>query len=310
MKKAIIATSAHSFLKEQLEQNGYVVLHEPNMTYEELSMQLVDCEGLIISTRLSIDNVLLDKALQLKWIGRLGSGMELIDVKYAEARKIRCVSSPEGNRNAVAEHALGMVLSLMHKISHSHNEVKNKLWQREVNRGIELKGKTVGIIGFGNTGSAFAQLLTGFDTTILAYDKYKKEFARNNIYEASLEQIIEQSDIISLHIPLTPDTFHLANQQFFQKLQKQPYFINTARGQVHDTKALINALKNKHIAGAALDVLENEHFGTYTHKENEHIEWLLQQHNVIITPHIAGYSQESFYLMAKVLIEKLFLQEN
>lgn len=194
----------------------------------------------------------------------------------------------------------------MHRISHSYNEIKEGLWQRDVNRGTELKEKIVGIIGFGNTGSAFAKLLTSFNTTILAYDKYKTGFSHHNIYETSLTQIFERADVISLHIPLTPETFHLANNNFFKQLKRKPYFINTSRGQVHDTTAVIDALKNNYITGAAFDVLENEQLSTYNNIEKENIAWLLDQPNIIITPHIAGYSQESFYLMAKVLMDKLF----
>lgn len=305
MKKIIITALAHPFLQEQLQQKGYTVLYKPTITYIELSEQIIDCEGLIVSTRLPIDKNLLDKATKLKWIGRLGSGMELIDVEYASTKGIRCISSPEGNRNAVAEHALGMLLNLMHKISHSNKEITKGLWHREPNRGIELNGKTVGIIGLGNTGTAFAKLLSSFNTTILAYDKYKKIITQNNIHEASLEQIFEQANVISLHIPLTKETFHLANQTFFKNLKQKPYFINTSRGQIHNTADLIDALKNNYLMGAALDVLENENLNSYNNIEKENVEWLLAQPNVIITPHIAGYTKEALFSMAKVLIDKL-----
>jgi len=307
MKKVIITTPAHYFLVEQLQHKSYVALYEPTITYNELSQQIKDCEGLIVSTRLLIDKPLLDKAVKLKWIGRLGSGMELIDVEYAVAKGIHCISSPEGNRNAVAEHTLGMLLNLMHRIAHSNNEIINGLWNRDANRGTELSGKTVGIIGFGNTGTAFATLLHSFNLNILVYDKYKTGFGNNIIHEVSLQQILEQADVISLHIPLTQETAHLANNHFFSQLKRNPYFINTSRGKIHDTAAIIEALKNNTIAGAALDVLENERLDTYTNVEQQNIQWLLQQPNVIITPHIAGYSHESFYLMSKVLLDKLFL---
>ncbi len=301
----IITTKVHPVLLDTLTSKGYKYLYEPTLEYAELYDIIPKATGIIIATQINIDSAMIDRAIDLEWIGRLGSGMEHVDVAYAMQRGIRCESSPEGNRTAVAEHALGLLLSLLRNISKSYQEVRQKQWYREENRGVELSGKTIGIIGFGNTGSSFAKLLSSFGVKILAFDKYKKVEPTECISSSTITQIQQEADIISFHLPLTTETRHIANDDFFQLLQRRPYIINTSRGGIVDTQSLVQALKNKQISGVGLDVLENEKLQTYQEREMSLLEYLSKQNNVIITPHIAGYSNEAVYKLSAILMEKL-----
>jgi D-3-phosphoglycerate dehydrogenase len=303
--KVIITAFAHPHLKKELEKAGYEVVESFSISYEDLLSVVKEFAGVIVTTRLRIDKRMLDEATSLKWIGRLGSGMEMIDVEYAESKGIKCVSSPEGNRDAVAEHTLGMMLSLLHNICIANNQVKEGIWLRDDNRGIELGGKTVGIIGFGNTGGRVADLLGSFGVKVLAYDAYKTGFGGGNVKESSLQDVCDFSDIISLHLPLTTETFHFADDPFFKSLKRVPLFLNMCRGKVMQTSALISALEDGTIMGAGLDVLENEDFSTYSVCEKEQFQLLAKKSNVLITPHIAGYSHEALLKMAKMVLLKL-----
>ena len=301
----LITAKVHPYLIETFQKQGNNVIYEPEISYTELLSLVKEAKGLVVTTRLKIDKAVIDAASSLQWIGRLGSGMELIDTAYAATKNVTCISSPEGNRNAVGEHALGMLLNLANKIAKSSGEIKEGKWVRDENRGIEISGKTIGIIGYGNTGEAFAKVLSGFDVTMLGYDINKTGFGGKFIREADLEQICRYADVISFHVPLSDDTKHMANEVFFDKLENKPFIINTSRGNVVETTALIKALQTGKIKGAALDVLENEKLETLSEIEKLQLDFLLNQDNVLITPHIAGYSAEAFLKMCEVLLTKL-----
>jgi len=301
----LITAKVHPFLIETFQKQGFEVLYEPAISYDELLKKMPAATGLVITTRLKVDRAIIDAAPLLQWIGRLGSGMELVDTEYAASKNIVCISSPEGNRNAVAEHALGMLLAMQNNIIKSAEEIKEGKWLRNENRGTELSGKVVGIVGYGNTGGAFSKLLTSFGVTMLAYDKYRTGFGGEMIREADLDQLCRYADVISFHVPLTEESRHMANEQFFNKLEKRPFIINTSRGGVVDTAALIKALDEDRISGAALDVLENENLETLSRLQREQLDRLTTYKNVVITPHIAGYSHEAFYKMSEVLLKKL-----
>lgn len=307
--KVIITAYAHPSLSEALIQRGFEVDVREDISYESLIKDAHLYEGMVVTTRIKIDKSLLDAASQLKWIGRLGSGMEIIDVAYAQQKNILCISSPEGNKDAVAEQSLGILLSMMHNVFRSGLQVRKGLWLREENRGVELGGKTVGIIGYGNTGSAFAKLLAPFGVKILAHDKYKKDFSSDAVIESSLEHILEEAQVISFHLPLTEETFHYANDRFFEILKQPIYLLNASRGQVVDTVALLSALDQGKVIAAGLDVLENENIKSYSPEELNTLKHMASRDDIWITPHIAGYSREALEKMSKVLIIKLNLLE-
>ena len=304
--KVLIAAPVHEVLLKGLEAAGYeLLLHEK--INQEHGLQLIkDCVGVITSTRLQLNKELIDAAPKLQFIGRMGSGMEVIDVPYAESKGIRCIGSPEGNCNAVAEHALGMLLALNKKILKSHNEIKEGRWLRDENRGTELEGKTIGIIGYGHTGAAFAKLLRGFDMKIMVYDKYKTIAPEPHIIVCnSITELQKEADILSLHVPFQEDTFHLVDEKFMEEMSKDFVLINTSRGTVVESKALLHLLKNGRIKGLALDVWEEEPMDKMSDAYKKLLNDLITENNTLITAHIAGYSREALYKMSIILLERI-----
>ncbi|MBL7807933.1 MAG: hydroxyacid dehydrogenase [Saprospiraceae bacterium] len=308
MGRVLITDDCHKLLMEGLEQMGWQVDFEPNITPLETKDRINVYEGLVINSKILVDRDFLDRAEKLQFVARLGSGMEIVDRDYAAEKGVKVWSSPEGNRNAVAEQALGMLLGLSNHLMRADREVRQNIWRREANRGWELKGKTLGIIGFGHTGSQFARKLAGMEMQVLAYDKYKpKGFAAEMswVSESKLEQIQADADIISLHLPLTSETRHFVEASFIQKCKKGFVLINTARGKNVHTQDLVLGLESGQIGGACLDVFENEKPETFTEKEREWYQRLHQMENVVLSPHVAGWTHESKKLLAETLLQKI-----
>lgn len=304
--KILISEPTHKILINKLEENKIEYDYVTGFNQSKLQSIINDYEGLVIRSKYKIDKGFIDSAKNLIFIARAGAGMENIDVEYAESKGIKCINSPEGNRNAVAEHALGMLLTLFNRINISHNQIKNGIWDRS-NIGEEIEGKTIGIIGYGNTGSSFAKKLQGFDIEILAYDKYKTGFSNDFVKEVSLFEIFNKTDIISFHVPLTDETKHMFCDKFIEKFEKDIYVINTSRGSVVKTDDLVENLKTEKIKGAVLDVLEYEKhsFEDLKISNNEVIEFLTNSENVILTPHIAGSTKQSYRKIGEVLAKKI-----
>lgn len=271
----------------------------------ELIKTLKNYDVLVVRSKFYIDKEIIDTLPENFVIARAGAGMDNIDEEYCLKKNIRLLNAPEGNRDAVAEHVIGMLLSKYRNILKSHKEICNKQWLREENRGYELKGKTIGIIGFGNTGSTLAKKLSGFEMNIIAYDKYLSEIKGKNVKQATIKEIISESDIISLHVPLRSETRHMINADFFNSLEKRPFIINSSRGKVINTSDLIQALKSGKIMAAALDVLENEKLETLNDHENQLFNELINDEKVILTSHIAGWTFESYRRISEVLVQKL-----
>ncbi len=303
--KILLLDKNHPLITEQLSEKGFVLEEDFSSSYEQVLEKIHLYEGVIIRSRIPLDAHFLEKAKNLKFIARVGAGMENIDIAKAQELGIKLINSPEGNKDAVAEHVIGTLLVLMNRLFISSNEVKKGIWLREENRGEEILGKTFGIIGYGNMGKAVAKRLSGFGCKTIFYD-IKPNLSDEFATQVSLQELQENTDILSLHTPLTEDTLYMIDEEFISKMKKNFYFINTARGKNLKTSALVNALKSGKIKGACLDVLEYEKTSFENlETKNEDLEYLLNSEKAIITPHIAGWTHESKIKLAQVIVDKI-----
>jgi D-3-phosphoglycerate dehydrogenase / 2-oxoglutarate reductase len=306
-KKVLVIDKVHPLITSELEQAGFQCDHFPGFGRKEIEGIIGGYRGIIIRSGIAIDRPFLEKATGLEFIARVGSGLENIDTEFAASLGIRCLNSPEGNRDAVGEHTTGLLLALLNHFVQADRQVRQGKWLREENRGTEVKGKTVGIIGYGNMGSAFAQRLQGFDADVISYDKYKTGYSDGSTRETDMEELFASCDILSLHVPLTAETRYLVDEKFIARFAKPFCLLNTARGKVVRTQALVAGLKSGKILGAALDVLEYEDttFEQISDKASPDLDFLKAADNVILTPHIAGWTRESSVKLATVLAEKI-----
>lgn len=305
MMKVLITDPVHELMFERFETLGFESVYKPDITEKEVFETIHKYDGLIVNSKIFVQKPLIDKAEKLKFVGRLGSGMEHIDQKYLAEKGIGYFSSPEGNRDAVAEHVIGMLLMLLNKLYRSNRQLKSSVWEREVNRGVELMGKTIGIIGYGNTGKALAKKLSGFEMNILVYDKYVYGFQEPFVKEVTLNQLLSESNIISFHLPLTQETKHLISKPLIDQMVRNPIVVNTSRGEIANTKDLIESLKNGLIRGLCIDVFEDEPVNKGKNNPLSVYEELLTLDNVCASPHVAGWTVESKIKLAAVLMDRI-----
>ena len=305
--KVLITDSVHRLLLDGLAAAGYVCEYMPSISLEEVRAIIHQYEGIVINSKITVDRSFLDRAVLLKFIGRLGSGLEIIDLEYAKEKQVAVHRAPDGNCDAVAEHAMGMLLALAINLKQGDAQVRQKNWQREANRGWELMGRTVGLVGFGYTGRAMAARLAGFGVSVLAYDKYKKNYAADmpHVTETTMEQIWEEADVLSLHLPSTPETRGLVDARYWNAFRKPVVLVNTSRGHIVSTSDLLTALDDGVVLGACLDVFENEKPATYTQEQDLFFQDLFKRKNVLLTPHVAGWTVESKERLAKLLLDRI-----
>jgi D-3-phosphoglycerate dehydrogenase / 2-oxoglutarate reductase len=307
MKKILIVDDLHENIFPLLTEMGFEINYQPDIKRNEILEIIKNYEGLIIRSKTKVDKDFLSHCDKLEFIGRAGAGLDLIDLEEVNKKNIQVFAANEGNSDAVAEHTMGMILMLFNKLNWADAEVRQRIWHREENRGIELKGMTVGIIGYGNMGIALAQRLMGFDVNVLAFDKIEKKVHEYGFYarKATIDEIFEESDVVSMHVPLTNETRMMVNDDFIQKFKKNIFLVNTSRGEVASTNSILKGLKSGKIRGACLDVLENEKLATLTTEQEEVYSQLFKLKNVILTPHIAGWTVESYRKINEVLGDKI-----
>lgn len=303
MKNILIVDDIHPIFIEQTEALGYVCEYRPDIKPDEAFAIIGNYQGLLIRSKFQVDKAVLDAATRLKFICRAGAGMDNIDEDYAIGKGIELMNAPEGNSDAVGEHAIGMLLSLMNNFNRADAEIRAGSWKREANRGYELKGKTVGIIGYGHMGKSFARKISGFEVNVIAYDKYRTGFSDQYAREVSMEEIVKHSDVLSFHIPLTPETNGMVDDEYLFHFKKPIFLINTARGKVVKTQAVLNAIKQGKILGAGLDVLEVEKFPALG--QQPWFDELIQCGKILLTPHVAGWTFDSYRKLSEVLAQKL-----
>jgi D-3-phosphoglycerate dehydrogenase len=303
--QVIIVDDVHPILINGLKEDNFIVDYWPNASENEILSVIQNYEGIVVRSKLQLDEQVLFKASKLKWIARAGSGMDNVDVEFANKNNVICLNAAEANADAVGEHTVGMLLSLMHKLNHADAEVRASIWDREGNRGIEISNKTIGIVGFGHTGKSVARKLSGFGCKILVYDKYLENYGNEYAEQTEMDQIFEDCDIITFHVPLTKETKWMVDDVYLNRFKKSIYLLNLSRGKVIRTKDLVACMESGKVLGAALDVLENEKIGKLIDDEKEWFEYLIHSKRTLLAPHVGGWSKESYQKISEVLLLKI-----
>ena len=305
MKTCLIIDLMHESITPLLEEIGWKADYRPDIKRAEILKIIPQYEGLIVRSKTAIDQEIIERANKLRWIARAGAGLDQLDTEALEEKGIRVVNAPEGNRDALGEHAITILLTLLNKVHLADRDIRRGTWDREAMRGTELMGKTISIIGYGNMGQAFARRLQGFGVEVLAYDKYKKSYGNEFAREASLEEIFDKTDILSLHVPLTEETHFMLDHAYLSRFKKDIYLLNTARGKNISLKTLAEALEKGRLKGAALDVLENEKINQFSVEQQHYFNQLIQSDKVVFTPHVGGWTFESYEKINQVLVSKI-----
>lgn len=305
MEQCLIIDRTHECIIPGLEKLGYRVDYEPGLSRPEVLKRIAPYEGLIVRSKLAVDREFIDRATSLRFVARAGAGLDQLDVAALNARNVTILNAPEGNRDALAEHMVGMLLTLLNTMHRTDRQVRAGIWDREGNRGVELMGQTVGLIGYGYMGRAFAQRLSGFGVRVLAYDKYQESYGDAYAEEAPMDKLYDQADIISFHVPLTQETYQWVDQAYLDRFRKDVFLLNSARGKIVTFRTLAEALRRGKLRGVALDVLENEQLAKLTDEQRRYFDELVQSDRVLFTPHVAGWTHASYRKISEVLVEKI-----